>query len=118
MPSQSKNAKLQFEVFYNNVSRIIGQRVRVQFSSHLFTVTVKDIQLAKLGDLINKPEMRKNDQGETYTPAVAVMRCKPMDGTDCNLYFIMEDVLRVNQRIEGIAISMDNGQEYVFTCLS
>jgi hypothetical protein len=61
--------------------------MRVKFDSHCFPIRIQAIELAKLGEITNKPEFRKDEDGKRYRPPVMQIT------TDVGiLYFILEDV--------------------------
>lgn len=76
------------------------------FGKFKYPITIQSISLAKLGDMKNAPEKRKDENGKMYTPLVMQFV------TDAGyLYFIIEDIdivaITNGLRISTAAITVD-----------
>lgn len=85
-PSRRTNAKSEIEEIIKLFTPLLHKKVQFSFGKFSFPITIQDIKLAKLGDMMNKPEMR-TDNNEKYTPPVM-----QFDTSDGKLYFILEDI--------------------------
>lgn len=66
-------------------SNFLGKSVQITFGPHSFTTVLESVELARVGQMKNKPEMRIRD-GKNYTPPCMLLKC-----SDGDLYFVIED---------------------------
>lgn len=82
---------------------LLGRGVTIVFGKHEFEDQLQSIQLARQADMINKPEMREDQEtGKMYTPA-----CLQLGFAGGQLFFIIEDI-DIYMTMSGISI--DTGQ--------
>lgn len=81
-------------------SNFLGKSVQITFGPHSFTTVLESVELARVGQMKNKPEMRVRG-GKNYTPPCMLLKC-----TDGNLYFIIEDI-KIFMTTRGITINTE-----------
>lgn len=85
--SKRSDALKQVEQYKKDMNHIIGKPLVIAFDKFSFPIVIESIELAKLGDLENKPDTRIDDEGKGYKPPV--MQIKTDVGM---LYFVLEDI--------------------------
>lgn len=85
MASRRGDAKTEVERIAGLFAPLLDKQVTFSFAKFSFPITLQEIKLARLGDMTNAPEKRKDEK--YYTPPV--MQITTSDGT---LYFVLEDI--------------------------
>lgn len=88
MASRRGDAKAEVERIAGLFENYIGKPITFSFGRFSFQdVVIESIQLAKLTDMKNAPDKRKDDDGKMYTPPV--MQFNTNAGL---IYFVLEDI--------------------------
>lgn len=87
MASRRGDAKTEIERIALLFGPLVNKEITFTFGKFTFPITIQNIQLAKLTEMRNAPDKRKDDQGKSYTPPV--MQFITNAGF---LYFIIEDI--------------------------
>lgn len=87
---------------------LLNKGVTVVFGKHEVKDTLKDVKLARLGDIANQPDKRKNGDAQ-YTPS-----CLEMDFEGGQLFFVIEDINAIQTTLSGILMDMSPGPSILF----
>lgn len=85
-PSRRTNAKEEVERIAKLFECIVDKHVTFSFGKFSFPIVIQEIKLAKLTDMMNKPDERHDEKGKYRPP---VMQMNTNNGL---LYFILEDI--------------------------
>lgn len=98
--TKRKDALTQVEEYKKLIQPYIGNVMIVSFDQFTLPMIITDVFLAKLGDLANKPNNRRDaETGKNYKPPV--MQIKTEQG---NLFFYLEDIQQIAAITRGIQI--------------
>lgn len=89
---------------------LLNKGVTVIFGKHEMQDTLLDVKLARLGDIENQPDKRKNGDSQ-YTPS-----CLEMDFEGGQLFFVIEDIPEngIQTTLSGIRLDMSPGPSVLF----
>ncbi len=99
-----KQGKQLVEEYAKYFSHLIDKEVSIAFDIHPdLRTTLREIGLAKIADVENKPDMRMDESGKKYTPLLMHIIC---DGL--KLVFVLEDIINIYINTHGVVIHVDN----------
>lgn len=101
MPKLSRKFLAEYvEVQKQRFESLLNKDVLIVFGAHELPDKLLDIKLARQADMTNKPEMRTDADGITYTPP-----CMEFTFEGGQLFFAIEDV-NIATTLSGIAINV------------
>lgn len=87
---------------------LLNKEIIFVFGKHAIPAVLQDIKLARLSDIENQPDKRKNGDAQ-YTPP-----CLEMDFGGEQLFFVIEDINTIQTTLSGILVDMSPGPSILF----